>query len=54
MAITSSDVISDYITHTHTGEPAQQVEVRVGDAVMMVNDTDVRRANAELIKNLIE
>ena len=35
------------------GEAAQQADVRVGDAVVKVDDTDVRRANAELVQNLI-
>ena len=35
------------------GEAAQQADVRVGDAVVRVDDTDVRRANAELVQNLI-
>ena len=35
------------------GEAAQQADVRVGDTVAKVDDTDVRRANAELVQNLI-
>ena len=35
------------------GEGAHQADVQVGDIVAKVNDTDVRRANAELVQSLI-
>ncbi|CAI8044788.1 hypothetical protein GBAR_LOCUS24807 [Geodia barretti] len=37
----------------NTGESAHEAEVQVGDTVAKVNDTDVRRANAELVQSLI-
>ena len=36
-----------------SGESAHEAEVQVGDTVAKVNDTDVRRANAELVQSLI-
>lgn len=35
------------------GEPAEQADIQVGDTVAVVDDTDVQRANAELVQNLI-
>lgn len=44
------------VLHHHdviAGEAAQQADIKVGDAVVMVDDTDVMRANAELVQHLI-
>lgn len=35
------------------GEAAEHADVRVGDTVAVVDGTDVQRANAELVQNLI-
>ena len=35
------------------GEAAEQADVQVGDSVAVVDETDVQRANAELVQNLI-
>ena len=53
--VSTPTLINDIIiTHIITaGEAAQQADVRVGDAVVKVDDTDVRRANADLVQNLI-
>lgn len=44
------------VLHHHdviAGEAAQQADIQVGDTVVMVDGTDVMRANAQLVQNLI-
>ena len=39
---------------TSLGQAAQQADIQEGDVVVEVDKTDVMRANAELVQDLIE